>query len=143
MNLFILSSQNQLEATTAGHVVGTRTILDVLQAVSSLSESKQNWAKDRYDYLINLITLKKNAGTLSSKDLVQINAWLSNSVTFDLNTPVKAQLRKNVAVAAINPKTLNTSDHAVLAADDDTAPSSKDKVASKTVSAPPTAVPST
>lgn len=84
----IISAQNKLEATQAGYTVGTRTMVDVLQAVTNLYQAQQQWATDRYTYVMNIITLKQQAGTLSPKDLAQINTWLGQTVVFDLRKPI-------------------------------------------------------
>ena len=81
----IISAQNKLEATQAGYVVGTRTMVDVLNAVTDLYQAQQQWASDRYTYIINIITLKQQAGTLCPEDLLQINSWLGKSIQFDVN----------------------------------------------------------
>lgn len=81
----IVSAQNKLEATQAGYVVGTRTMVDVLYAVTELYQAEQQWASDRYTYIINIITLKQQAGTLSPEDLMEINSWLGKPVKFDMN----------------------------------------------------------
>ncbi|ABS77187.1 TolC family outer membrane protein [Coxiella burnetii] len=88
----IISAQNKLEATQAGYVVGTRTMVDVLDAVTSLYQAQQQWATDRYSYIINIITLKQQAGTLCPHDLAQINTWLGKAVRFDVEKPVNAKV---------------------------------------------------
>ncbi|PMB54940.1 Type I secretion outer membrane protein, TolC precursor [Coxiella-like endosymbiont] len=84
----IVSAENKLKATQAGYVVGTRTMVNVLDAVTNLYQAQQQWASDRYMYIINIITLKQQAGTLCPQDLLEINSWLGKSVKFDLNKPV-------------------------------------------------------
>ena len=65
--LAIRSSQSALEATETGYEVGTRNIVDVLQAQQRLFGSQ-------FDYAIldtpisNLMRLKQSAGTLSEAD---------------------------------------------------------------------------
>ena len=81
----IISAQNKLEATQAGYVVGTRTMVDILNAVTDLYQAQQQWASDRYTYIINIIALKQQAGTLCPEDLLQINSWLGKSIRFDMN----------------------------------------------------------
>ncbi|MGB6976010.1 MAG: TolC family outer membrane protein [Gammaproteobacteria bacterium] len=76
----VVSSQNSLEATRAAYSVGTRTIIDVLNAETTLYEAKSTYSQDKYTYLLNILSLKQAAGTLSPADLQQINAWLPNSV---------------------------------------------------------------
>ena len=86
----IKSAGEKLKATQAGYVVGTRTMVDVLNAVKALYLSQETWADDRYDYVESIVSLKEQAGTLSPKDLAQINRWLTKPLSFRyLRTPVK------------------------------------------------------
>lgn len=72
----VASSQTALEASEAGLEVGTRTTVDVLDARRRLLEAQTNYARSKYDYIINIIQLKQAAGTLSRDDLNEINSWL-------------------------------------------------------------------
>lgn len=71
------SNQTALEATEAGYDVGTRTTVDVLNARDSLSTAETQYARSKYDYLINVLKLKQAAGTLSAADVNEINTWLT------------------------------------------------------------------
>jgi outer membrane protein len=71
------SSTTALQATEAGYEVGTRTAVDVLQARRTLVQAETNYSRSRYDYLLNLISLKLAAGNLNDKDLAEINSWLT------------------------------------------------------------------
>ena len=71
-----ISAQSALEATQAGFEVGTRTIVDVLQATSNLYQAKRNLWRARYDYALNVLRLKAASGTLVEDDLVKVNSWL-------------------------------------------------------------------
>lgn len=75
----IQSNESSLEGTKEGYKVGTRTMVDVLLAQSDLFNAYQQFAKDRYAYVINLLTLKQASGTLSDQDLMAINQWLQES----------------------------------------------------------------
>ncbi len=72
----VVSSQSALDATQAGFEVGTRTIVDVLQQTQRLYDAKRNYAKGRYDYILNTLRLKQAAGLLTNDDLVSINQML-------------------------------------------------------------------
>ncbi len=85
----MLSANQQLQATKASYQVGTRTMVDVLDGLSLLYKAREAWAQDRYTYIINLIKLKQSAGTLSPKDLIKINAWLSHTTQLDPEAPIK------------------------------------------------------
>ncbi|WP_097462336.1 TolC family outer membrane protein [Mangrovitalea sediminis] len=73
----IVSSRSALEATRAGYTVGTRNIVEVLNAEQAYYVALKNYANARYDYVINTLTLKQVAGTLSPQDLIDLNHWLS------------------------------------------------------------------
>jgi outer membrane protein len=70
------SSTTALQATEAGYEVGTRTAVDVLLARRTLVQAETNYSRSRYDYLLNLISLKLAAGNLEDKDISEINSWL-------------------------------------------------------------------
>jgi outer membrane protein len=67
------SDQTALRATEAGYEVGTRTSVDVLNARQKLVQGTTEYARSRYDYLLSIIQLRLAAGTLSAKDLEEIN----------------------------------------------------------------------
>ncbi len=71
-----VSTQSALEATEAGFDVGTRTMVDVLNAQRDLFRAKSNYATARYNYILSGISLKQATGTLSVDDLKQVNSWL-------------------------------------------------------------------
>ena len=73
----IRSSQSALEATETGYEVGTRNIVDVLQAQQRLFGSQFDYADSRYTYLLNLMRLKQSAGTLSEADLQELNSYMN------------------------------------------------------------------
>ncbi|MFT6926206.1 MAG: outer membrane protein [Psychromonas sp.] len=72
----VLSSRSALDATEAGFEVGTRTIVDVLDATRSLYNSENQLANARYDYILNMLQLKLSAGTLSEQDIIDISSSL-------------------------------------------------------------------
>ena len=72
----IKSTSSALDATQAGYEVGTRNIVDVLQAQRSLYSSIRDYANSRYDYVLNMLKLKRAAGTLTPQDIFDINNWV-------------------------------------------------------------------
>jgi outer membrane protein len=70
------SSRTALQATEAGFEVGTRTTVDVLDARRRLFEAQTNYARSRYDYILNVLQLQLATGTLASADLEEINKML-------------------------------------------------------------------
>src|SRR3990167_158120 len=90
----IISARNQLEATKAGYIVGTRTMVDVLDSVTSLTQTQLGYADDRYNYVEGIFDLKEQAGILSSTDVYAINGWLGQEVRFSLKQPTVMQRRR-------------------------------------------------
>lgn len=82
----IVSSRSALEATRAGYEVGTRNIVDVLDAEQSLYESISAYADARYTYVTDLLQLRQQAGMLNLDVIRGTNQWLrdSNSVSLQL-----------------------------------------------------------
>ncbi|MHA6962912.1 outer membrane channel protein TolC [Zobellella denitrificans] len=73
---FVVSAESALSATEAGYEVGTRTIVDVLNATRQLYDAKQKLAEARYNYILSQLRLKQAAGNLTEQDLVDINNGL-------------------------------------------------------------------
>ncbi|WP_281544744.1 outer membrane channel protein TolC [Grimontia sp. SpTr1] len=72
----VISQRSALEATEAGFEVGTRTIVDVLDATRRLYDANRNLSNARYDYVLGVLQLRQAVGTLSEQDLVDINNGL-------------------------------------------------------------------
>ncbi|MDX1298903.1 MAG: TolC family outer membrane protein [Pseudomonas sp.] len=98
----IISNQSALEATEIGYQVGTRNIVDVLDAQRQLYSSVRNYNNARYDYILNNLRLKQAAGTLSPDDLSALEQYLKSDynpdkdfLPPDLAKAAEAQLRGN------------------------------------------------
>jgi outer membrane protein len=72
----IISNQSAVEATEIGYQVGTRNIVDVLDAQRQLYTSVRNYNNARYDYILDNLRLKQAAGTLSPADLQDLSRYL-------------------------------------------------------------------
>ena len=72
----LASSLVALEATQAGFEVGTRTTVDVLNSQQGLFRARRDYAQVRYNYVLETLSLKLAAGTLSVADIEQLNPWL-------------------------------------------------------------------
>jgi len=72
----VASAQSALDATSAGFDVGTRTMLDVLIQQRNLYQVRRDYAKTRYDYIMNSLALKQSTGILTRDDLEMVNRWL-------------------------------------------------------------------
>ncbi len=70
------SNEKAVEAAETGFEVGTRTVVDVLDAQRELLRARRDYARSRYDYLLDTLRLKQAAGILAGEDLAQINEWL-------------------------------------------------------------------
>jgi outer membrane protein len=74
----VVSAESALKATEAGYEVGTRTIIDVLDANRKLYDAKTKLAISRYSYIVNVATLKLNSGSLGKKEIIDIDNGLVN-----------------------------------------------------------------
>ncbi|MFP1681488.1 TolC family outer membrane protein [Alloalcanivorax sp. C16-1] len=83
----IRSARSALDATQAGYEVGTRNVVDVLNAQQALYAAQRDYANARYDYILDSLNLKAAAGELDVEQLVAVNEWLSNQETLDLYNP--------------------------------------------------------
>ena len=72
----VRSSQAAAEAVEAGFQVGTRTSVDVLDAQRELFRARRDLSEARYGYVLDVLRLKRAAGTLSEDDLQRIAIWL-------------------------------------------------------------------
>ncbi|CDF86600.1 hypothetical protein PKB_5288 [Pseudomonas knackmussii B13] len=72
----IISNQSSLEATEIGYQVGTRNIVDVLDAQRQLYSAVRDYNNSRYDYILDNLRLKQTAGTLSPADLQALSRYL-------------------------------------------------------------------
>ena len=73
----VISNQSALEATKIAYDVGTRTIVDVLNAETNLLQAQQNESSARYNLILQYLLLKQQAGILSVADIVDVNQWLA------------------------------------------------------------------
>ncbi|MCY1509094.1 type I secretion outer membrane protein, TolC family [compost metagenome] len=96
----IISNQSALEATEVGYQVGTRNIVDVLDAQRQLYSSVRNYNNARYDYILDNLRLKQAAGTLSPADLEALAQYLKadynpdkDFLPPDLSSAAEAQIR--------------------------------------------------
>lgn len=72
----IKSSKSALDATQAGYEVGTRNVVDVLNAQNTLFAAQRDYANSRYDYITHMLQLKEQAGLLSPEDINNLDSYL-------------------------------------------------------------------
>jgi len=65
----IISAKSALEATQAGYDVGTRNVVDVLNAQKNLYRTQRDYANTRYDFVVNVLKLRLQAGLLNEEDI--------------------------------------------------------------------------
>ncbi|MCL4763250.1 MAG: TolC family outer membrane protein [Burkholderiales bacterium] len=71
------SAQTALESNRLGQEVGVRTNLDVLNVTQQLFQARRDLAQAYFNYLIGVLRLKASVGSLSERDLEDINRRLS------------------------------------------------------------------
>ena len=72
----VTSATSALEATQVGYKVGTRNVVDLLQAEKNLYSAEKNLANAKYDYILSNLKLALASGTITPGDLVRINGLL-------------------------------------------------------------------
>ncbi|MGB1110910.1 MAG: TolC family outer membrane protein [Gammaproteobacteria bacterium] len=73
----LVSNESAVKATKAGFDVGTRTIVDVLDAQRGLYDAIRDLKRAKYDYIVATLQLKQAAGSLNVADLDAVNGWLN------------------------------------------------------------------
>ena len=72
----VISATSALEATQVGYKVGTRNVVDLLQAEKNLYSAEKNLANAKYDYILANLRLALAAGTIDPGDILEINNLL-------------------------------------------------------------------
>ena len=72
------SNEASVEATEAGFQVGTRTAVDVLDALRDLFAAERDYTNARFQYVLNRLRLQEAAGTLTVDELRLVNTWLES-----------------------------------------------------------------
>jgi outer membrane protein len=70
------SAQEALDATKAGFQVGTQIMLDVLNAIQTLTQNQSTYATNRHQLVLNRLLLRQSAGTIDYKDMEYVNSLL-------------------------------------------------------------------
>lgn len=89
------SARTSLAATQAGYQVGTRTIVDVLNAQIQVFSAMANFLNARYGYLTSSLQLKSDTGQLSVADLKAINDQLVPGKVNALIAPLMGKMPEN------------------------------------------------
>ena len=94
------SARTSLVATEAGYGVGTRTIVDVLNAELRVFQAMADYLDARYSYITNLLQLKADTGQLTVADLEAINRQLTEQETNALIAPLMSSSKGEGASSA-------------------------------------------
>ncbi|MCY3541307.1 MAG: TolC family outer membrane protein [Gammaproteobacteria bacterium] len=81
------SSRASLDATEKGYEVGTRNIIEVLNAQNALFERELNYQNTIHNYITTMLQLKQTVGLLNPNDLTELNAYMDHeNVVTPVNT---------------------------------------------------------
>ena len=83
--LAVVSAKAALEAGEAGLEVGTRTVVDVLLAQQTLFAAQTQFAQARHNFLVNELSLKQAAGSLTPDDIEAVNRLLNTDAEASLD----------------------------------------------------------
>lgn len=89
----VISQRNSLDSTQAQFEIGTRTMVDVVNAQQRLFEAQQQLAQDQYNLIYSTLNLKYLAGTLNANDLEHVNSWLKTTRTNGLAAVTKTSIK--------------------------------------------------
>jgi|GEM_PF-3555203 len=70
----VKSAEAALEQTEMGYKAGRDTIYDILTNLNAVVTAKKSVITNLYDYFANLTSLKLEVGTLSSRDVLDLNS---------------------------------------------------------------------
>ncbi|MDN2665933.1 outer membrane channel protein TolC [Vibrio sp. 14N.309.X.WAT.E.F5] len=73
----LVSAKSALEATEQGFMVGTRTMVDVLDSTQNVYQAQKNLSDARYQYILSRVQLKQTTGSLSEQDIFDVDAGLT------------------------------------------------------------------
>ena len=114
----VVSAQSSLDAMEAGYSVGTRTIVDVLDATTTLYNAKQQLSNARYNYLINELNIKSALGTLNEQDLIALNNTLGKPISTSADSVAPENPQQDATAdgygnttAAMKPASARTTTH--------------------------------
>jgi outer membrane protein len=87
----VTSTKSALEAAEVGYEVGTRNVVDVLEAQRLYYSAIRDYENSVIDYVQSLTALKRLAGTLAPTDIYDLNRWLVQPAPATLNSTTPAR----------------------------------------------------
>ncbi len=79
----LISSQAALSANQSAYLVGTRTVVDVLSALTAYSQTQRDYRLARYHYLNTVLALKYVSGLLKGDDVMVMSTWLKQPIVLN------------------------------------------------------------
>jgi len=73
LRIAVESSKDALEATRLGYELGSRNLIDLLQAERNSSETQNRLSQAMYGFIVTSLQYKQAIGTLRPEDIVKIN----------------------------------------------------------------------
>ena len=89
--LAVVSGQSAFDASQDGLEVGTRTVLDVVQNQRTLFQAQVEYARSRYNFLLNRLLLAQAVGELDIEQLRTVNNMLTVDAEAQLANPQTQQ----------------------------------------------------
>jgi len=75
----IESEKKRAESMKAGFKYGTVTVNDVLNADTDFFKAQAEHQAAKYNYIKNQVRLKSVAGTITDKDIIELNKWIDKN----------------------------------------------------------------
>lgn len=72
------SSRASMQATETGYEVGTRNIVEVLNAQRQVFGAELAYENAKYDYILGMLRLKQSAGVLTDAEVAELNRFMDN-----------------------------------------------------------------
>ncbi|KAF1687256.1 hypothetical protein B1992_04545 [Pseudoxanthomonas broegbernensis] len=85
--LAVVSAQSAYDASQVGLEVGTRTVLDVVQNQRTLFVAQVEYARSKYNFLLNRLLLSQATGELDVAQLREVNRLLTVEAEAQLASP--------------------------------------------------------
>lgn len=89
--LAVVSAQSAYDASQVGLEVGTRTVLDVVQNQRTLFQAQVEYARSRYNFLLNRLLLAQATGELDIEHMREVNRLLTVDAEARLSSPTAVQ----------------------------------------------------
>ncbi len=72
----VAAAEKSLASLKAGYEIGTQRLIEVVNAIQVLAESRFTYTQQRYQYVLNKLSLKQAAGTIELSDIEDVNRLL-------------------------------------------------------------------